>query len=120
MKTHKIDNIELVLSHPSAFPAEWIGQSEPMRQLMACWLVIDESDLPLTPRIIGYPGIGKTTMAIAAAQARKQDVYIMQCTSDTRPEDLAGNSRIVGAWENILSCQSPLIRSYYRRHCNPR
>ena len=27
-------------------------------------------------------------MAIAAAQARKQDVYIMQCTSDTRPEDL--------------------------------
>jgi MoxR-like ATPase len=88
MKTHKIDNIELVLSHPSAFPAEWIGQSEPMRQLMACWLVIDDSDLPLTPRIIGYPGIGKTTMAIAAAQARKQDVYIMQCTSDTRPEDL--------------------------------
>ena len=88
MKTHKIDNIELVLSHPSSFSAEWIGQSEPMRQLMACWLVIDDTDLPLTPRIIGYPGIGKTTLAIAAAQIRKQDVYIMQCTSDTRPEDL--------------------------------
>ncbi len=88
MKTLKIDNIELVLSHPLEIDAEWIGQNESMRQLIACWMVIDERDLPLTPRIIGFPGIGKTTLAIAAAKHRKQDVYIMQCTSDTRPEDL--------------------------------
>jgi MoxR-like ATPase len=83
-----IDNVELVLAHPVAVKADWIGQSEPMRQIQACWLVLGESDLPLTPRVIGYPGIGKTTLAMAAARARKQDVYIMQCTSDTRPEDL--------------------------------
>jgi len=88
MNTYKIDNIELVLSHPLEINAEWIGQNEPMRQLIACWMVVDTSDLPLTPRIIGFPGIGKTTLAIAAAKQRKQDVYIMQCTSDTRPEDL--------------------------------
>ncbi|NLD93064.1 MAG: AAA family ATPase [Fibrobacter sp.] len=88
MKTLKIDNIELVLSHPLEINAEWIGQNESMRQLIACWMVVDELDLPLTPRIIGFPGIGKTTLAIAAAKHRKQDVYIMQCTSDTRPEDL--------------------------------
>lgn len=88
MKTLKIDNIELVLSHPLQINAEWIGQNESMRQLIACWMVVDELDLPLTPRIIGFPGIGKTTLAIAAAKHRKQDVYIMQCTSDTRPEDL--------------------------------
>jgi MoxR-like ATPase len=88
MNTYKIDNIELVLSHPLDINAEWIGQSEPMRQLIACWMVVDPIDLPLTPRIIGFPGIGKTTLAIAAAKQRKQDVYIMQCTSDTRPEDL--------------------------------
>ncbi len=83
-----IDNVELILSHPLDIPADWIGQSEAMRQIQACWMVIADSDLPLTPRIIGYPGIGKTTLAIAAAIERNQDVYIMQCTSDTRPEDL--------------------------------
>ncbi|MDR0331378.1 MAG: MoxR family ATPase [Chitinispirillales bacterium] len=83
-----IDNVELALAHPIASTTDWIGQSEPMRQLLACWLVLDERDFPLTPRVIGYPGIGKTTLAMAAARARGQDVYIMQCTSDTRPEDL--------------------------------
>ncbi|HEX3020650.1 MAG TPA: MoxR family ATPase [Chitinispirillaceae bacterium] len=83
-----IDNVELFLSHPLVSQVQWIGQSEPLRQLHACWLVIDKEDLPLTPRIIGHPGIGKTTLAIAAARERNQEVYIMQCTSDTRPEDL--------------------------------
>jgi len=83
-----IDNVELALAHPLAAGAEWIGQSEPMRQILACWTVLDESDFPLTPRVIGYPGTGKTTLAIAAARLRGQDAYIMQCTSDTRPEDL--------------------------------
>ena len=88
LKTCKFDNVEIILSHPIQFSSEWIGQTEPMRQLLACWLVLSEDDLPLTPRIIGYPGIGKTTLAISAAKKRNQDVYIMQCTSDTRPEDL--------------------------------
>lgn len=83
-----IDNVELMLSHPLQNQVQWIGQMEPLRQLQACWLVIDKDDLALTPRIIGHPGIGKTTLAIAAARERGQDVYIMQCTSDTRPEDL--------------------------------
>lgn len=83
-----IDNVELVLSHPMEKKVAWIGQTEPIRQLMACWMTIAPEDYPLTPRIIGYPGIGKTTLAIAAAQERNQEIYIMQCTSDTRPEDL--------------------------------
>lgn len=82
------DNVTLQLSHPINSQVEWIGQDEPLRQLLACWLVVCDSDLALTPRVIGHPGIGKTTLAIAAAQQRKQDAYIMQCTSDTRPEDL--------------------------------
>mgnify|MGYP003340172808 CR=1 FL=1 len=34
------------------------------------------------------PGIGKTTLGMAAAQVRNQPLYIHQCTADTRPEDL--------------------------------
>ncbi|MBD3392196.1 MAG: AAA domain-containing protein [Chitinivibrionales bacterium] len=88
VKTATIDNVQLVLSNPVSADQEWIGLQEPLRQLMACWLTVADNDVPLVPRITGYPGIGKTTLAIAAARRRGQAVYIMQCTSDTRPEDL--------------------------------
>ena len=66
----------------------WIGQDAILHQLLACWLVVDPRDLPLSPRLTGPPGIGKTTLAMAAARLRKQPLYINQCTADTRPEDL--------------------------------
>lgn len=84
----EIQGVTLHLSHPVANQYQWIGQKEILRQLLACWLVVDEKDLPLSPRITGLPGIGKTSLAMAAAGARKQPLYIYQCTSDTRPEDL--------------------------------
>jgi MoxR-like ATPase len=59
-----------------------------MDQLLAAWLVIDKDDIPLNPRLIGKPGVGKTTLAYAAAKKMNKDVYIYQCTMDTRPEDL--------------------------------
>lgn len=83
-----VDNVELVLSTPVRIDVRWIGQAEPLRQLQACWLKVTAEDFPLTPRIIGPPGIGKTTLAMVAGVLRKQPVYVMQCTSDTRPEDL--------------------------------
>ena len=88
MNKTTIGNVELTLSHPVEFTPQWIGQEEPLRQLLACWITIAAEDLPLTPRIIGHPGLGKTTLAVAAARQRGQQVYIVQCTSDTRPEDL--------------------------------
>jgi MoxR-like ATPase len=51
-------------------------------------MVVSEKDFPLSPRITGMPGTGKTTLAMVAAYQRKQPLYIFQCTSDTRPEDL--------------------------------
>jgi hypothetical protein len=59
-----------------------------MAQLKACWLVVDERDLSLSPRLIGLPGIGKTTLAIATARDLEREVFVFQCTADTRPEDL--------------------------------
>ncbi|HWL10877.1 MAG TPA: AAA family ATPase [Planctomicrobium sp.] len=87
-ESHDIDGIRLHLSHPDRSQGDWIGQREVLKQLLACWLVVDPHDLPLTPRLVGTPGIGKTTLAIAGARARNQDLYIYQCTADTRPEDL--------------------------------
>lgn len=83
-----IQNVELSLCLPDELPFEWIGQKEVMDQLLAAWLVIDEKDLPLNPRLIGKPGVGKTTLAYAAAKKLEKPVFIFQCTMDTRPEDL--------------------------------
>ncbi len=84
----EIGGVNLHLSQPDDSPGEWIGQREVLKQLLACWLTVDARDRPLSPRIVGVPGIGKTTLAIAAGRTRQQSVYIYQCTSDTRPEDL--------------------------------
>ena len=83
-----IDGVTLNLSKPDSTQPTWIGQDEILKQIHACWLVISDKDQPLSPRITGMPGTGKTTLAMVAAQQRKQPLYIFQCTSDTRPEDL--------------------------------
>ena len=83
-----VDGVTLRLAQPMDSSQEWVGEREILKQLLACWLVIDRQDLPLSPRITGQPGIGKTTLAMAGARERKQDLYIFQCTADTRPEDL--------------------------------
>ena len=83
-----IDGVTLNLSKPDITEPNWIGQDEVLKQIHACWLVLSENDHPLSPRITGMPGTGKTTLAMVAAKQRKQPLYIFQCTSDTRPEDL--------------------------------
>jgi MoxR-like ATPase len=83
-----IQDVELHLASPHELDGQWIGQSEVLKQVLACWLVVDDKDLPLTPRLVGAPGIGKTALATAAAKQRQQELYIYQCTADTRPEDL--------------------------------
>lgn len=83
-----IQGVEIALGFPDEFNFSWIGQRDVLDQLLAAWLVIDENDIPLNPRLIGKPGVGKTTLAYAAAKKLNKQVYIFQCTMDTRPEDL--------------------------------
>src|SRR5271167_2357616 len=83
-----IQGVEIALGFPDEFNFQWIGQRDVLDQLLAAWLVVDKNDIPLNPRIIGKPGVGKTTLAYAAAKTLGKPVYIFQCTMDTRPEDL--------------------------------
>ena len=84
----EIDGVILHLAHPDELSVRWVGQEEIMRQLLAAWMVVTEADVPMSPRLIGKPGVGKTTLAYAAAKRMGRDVFIMQATLDTRPEDL--------------------------------
>lgn len=104
----EIDGVQLKLSVPYDAQGQWIGQSEILHQLLACWLTVDPLDLPLTPRLIGPPGVGKTQLAIAAAQHQQLPIYIYQCTADTRPEDLL-ITPVLAQDGNISYHASPLV-----------
>jgi len=83
-----IDDVELYLSTPDEVPMNWVGQQELVTQVLAAWLVIEKDDIPMNPRLVGKPGVGKTTLAYHAGRSINRPVYIFQATMDTRPEDL--------------------------------
>lgn len=109
----EIEGVTLRLAHPDELPFRWVGQADPLEQLLAAWLVVDERDLPLNPRLIGKPGVGKTTLAYAAARALGREVYIFQATMDTRPEDLIVTPVVAGPGE-IQYVASPLVTAMLR------
>jgi MoxR-like ATPase len=87
-KTATVEGVTLYLSSPVTTSAPWIGQQDAFLQLIAAWSRIADDDLPMNPRLLGKPGVGKTTLACAAGQELNLDIFIMQATMDTRPDDL--------------------------------
>lgn len=108
-----IDGVEIVLGFPDKFKFQWIGQQDVIDQLLAAWLVIDKNDIPLNPRLIGKPGVGKTTLAYAAAKKLNKSVFIFQCTTDTNPEDLLVTP-VIDEKGGIRYVASPLVSAMIR------
>lgn len=108
MEVMKVKGVDLVLSEPTSMDVKWIGHGEVKRQLEAAWLILSNQDLPMSPRIMGKPGIGKTTLAYAVARDYTDNVYILQCTVDTRPEDLLVTP-VIGEAQHIRYHASPLV-----------
>jgi MoxR-like ATPase len=108
-----LDGVELSLGHPDELSIRWVGQTEPLKQVLAAWYVLDEDDIPLNPRLLGKPGVGKTTLAYAAGRALGREVYIYQATMDTRPEDLLVTPVVAGQGE-LRYVASPLVTAMIR------
>jgi len=86
-----LDGVEMRLGLPDEMPVLAVASVPVKNQLRACWLTpggARRDEPPLSPRILGQPGVGKTTLAYTIAKEFSREVYIFQCTSDTRPEDL--------------------------------
>jgi hypothetical protein len=86
-----LDGVDLRLALPDEMPVLAVASEQAKNQLRACWLTPGgkrREEPPLSPRILGQPGVGKTTLAYTIAKEFSRETYIFQCTSDTRPEDL--------------------------------
>jgi MoxR-like ATPase len=108
-----LDGVTLHLAHPDELPIRWVGQDELMKQLMAAWMIVDPRDVPMSPRLLGKPGVGKTTLAYAVARKLGREVYILQATMDTRPEDLLVTPVIESAG-SLRYVASPLVTAMLR------
>ena len=102
-----IKGVQIHLIDPPDLNVDWVGMEEPLIQLLASWSD-DGDDPPMQPRILGKPGVGKTSLAITAAKRMKQELYVFQCTVDTKPEDLI-ITPVIAEEGKIRYVASPLV-----------
>ncbi len=111
--THEISGVTLHLSDPVDLQMQWVGRPELLSQVLAAWFQVHPDDFPLAPRLVGKPGVGKTTLAYAAGKAMGQDIYFFQATMDTRPEDLIVTPVVAEAGK-LKYVASPLVTAMIR------
>jgi hypothetical protein len=90
-----------------------VDYNDYVRQLEAAWLRLSDVEPPLNPRLIGESGLGKTTLACAVGRKLGRDVYLFQCTMDTRPEDLLITPVLTGD-QRIEYRASPVVSAILR------
>lgn len=112
-ETVTIGSLEIMLAQPAALRLKWVGQKELIKQVLAAWMVIDEKDVPFNPRLVGKPGVGKTTLGYAAAKQLNRQVYLFQATMDTRPEDLI-ITPVMGGDGQVKYAASSLVTAMIR------
>ena len=108
-----LDGVEIFVGRPIKETPAWVGQRDVLIHLLAAWSRVDERDLPLNPRLLGKPGVGKTTLACAAARELGLDIFIQQATMDTRPEDLVV-SPVLAPEGGVRYMASPLVSAVIR------
>ncbi|MBX9704575.1 MAG: AAA family ATPase [Silvanigrellaceae bacterium] len=103
-----IGNITVRLTEEYQVDGQWIGNELASKQLEAAWLRLSAQDTPMNPRLIGKPGVGKTTLALCTARRLGLPTYLMQGTSDTRPDDLI-ITPVLNELKQISYVASPLV-----------
>jgi MoxR-like ATPase len=113
MERVTIQGVEITLTTADDFRPEWVDYGDYARLLQAAWLRLSEGEPPLNPRLIGEPGLGKTTLACEVARRLGRELYFFQCTMDTRPEDLLITPVLTGE-RRIEYRASPVVTAMLR------
>ena len=103
------------LSLPVVIPESGIvGREVEMNKVLACWLKCDD-DIPLSPLLIGAPGVGKNKIVYASSRICASELYIFQGHEDITAEDLFGSVRISDDREQQMDyIMSPLVTAMIR------
>jgi MoxR-like ATPase len=84
----KINNKSVQLSRPYVAPAgEMVGREAEMRKVLAAWMG-GEDAFPLSPLLLGDPGLGKNRIVYECARMCAKELYIYQGHEDVSAEDL--------------------------------
>ena len=91
----EVDGLKIRLAKPLEFDFQWIGNEDILNQLQSSWFCDNPQEAPMSPRLVGKPGVGKTVVAYAAAKMLDIPVYFFQATSDTTPNDVLINPIVI-------------------------
>lgn len=88
-KTCTVGNKQVYLSQPYRAPAaQLVGRDAELRLVTAAWIAGREN-LPLSPLLLGEPGVGKNRLIYELARRTGKELYIFQGHEDVSAEDLA-------------------------------
>jgi Holliday junction resolvasome RuvABC ATP-dependent DNA helicase subunit len=94
--------------NPSMMPA-FVGREKEMELIMASWIAGPQS-LPLSPVLVGEPGVGKNRIIYELARFTGRDLFLAQGHEDITAEDLACSVRFSDDTANLMEyVLSPLV-----------
>jgi MoxR-like ATPase len=94
--------------NPLMMPA-FVGREHEMEMIMAAWIAGKHS-LPLSPVLVGDPGVGKNRIVYELARFTGRDLYLFQGHEDITAEDLACTVRFSDDKANLMEyVLSPLV-----------
>jgi MoxR-like ATPase len=121
MKTTKrkisIGNKNVFQSEPfsptSSFFSGFVGRESELSLIVAAWISSDHS-MPLSPLLIGEPGVGKNRLIYELAQKTGSPLFVFQGHEDITAEDLACSVRFSDEKTNVMDYMlSPLVTAMY-------
>jgi MoxR-like ATPase len=87
----------------------FVGREQEMELIMASWIAGSHS-LPLSPVLVGEPGVGKNRIVYELARYTGRDLYLFQGHEDVTAEDLACTVRFSDDTANLMEyVLSPLV-----------
>ena len=107
-----LSGLRIRLSAPYELKFPWVGARKVLNQLKAAWYRGHEDDRPMSPRLVGKPGVGKTVLAYAAGRSMELPIYFFQATSDTQPNDVLINPIVIETGKDSSRVEyvaSPLV-----------
>ena len=88
-----INGVDVVLTPPDDHESEWIDFGYSLQRLEAAWLRLSPNEPPLNPRIVGEPGLGKTTLAVRCSPIAWSDRCICSSARWTRVRRTSSSRR---------------------------